>query len=314
MSSDQQRDRQIAQNQLSIQSLIDSAKNANELPKLDIPIQDNDVFIVRANGVTYHITKSDLFGSIKGEATLLSFFENILSVGVDNQETPLSVDLSSLDQTEEILDLEEELKEIKETPSGLVLFDLKGSELWLSVDGIMPTKVDLSPIATKLKTIKLTITPAQMRAAALNIDDGSGSVPNPNIIPIVIVPDPTLPSTIPFSEWHAILATSIQARTVIGTNTGYDGIKGFFVKSSIPSPFDLSYYPQCFLKTVLDGANGDSQVGDTILESAKGFDEESFGYTQLDPGAGLVLVFNDFYDQYVDGDIDLSVTYKEVTF
>ena len=153
-----------------------------------------------------------------------------------------------------------------------------------------------------------------MRAAAVNIDDGSGSSPNPNIVPIVIVPDPLLPSTVPFSQWPAILATSIQARTTLGTNTGYDGIKGFFVKSSIPSPLDLSYYPQCFLKTVLDGANGDSEVGDTILESAKGFDEESYGYTQFERGAGLVLVFNDFYDQYVDGDIDLSVTYKEVTF
>ena len=47
--------------------------------------------------------------------------------------------------------LNEELKEIKETPSGLVLFDIKGSELWLSVDGMMPTKVDLSSIATEPK-------------------------------------------------------------------------------------------------------------------------------------------------------------------
>jgi hypothetical protein len=53
--------------------------------------------------------------------------------------------------------LNEELKEIKETPSGLVLFDLKGSELWLSVDGIMPTRVDLATLSNILGTGLLNV-------------------------------------------------------------------------------------------------------------------------------------------------------------
>ena len=127
---------QVNQNTSSLQALIDESKNANELPELNIPVQDDDVFILRSNGITYHLKKSSLKDALKGEATLLSFFENILSVGVDGQETPLSVDLSSLDQTEEI-------KELSEIPSGLTMFEVLGEDLYLSVDGEMPSSVKI---------------------------------------------------------------------------------------------------------------------------------------------------------------------------
>ena len=185
---------QVNQNTSSLQALIDESKNANELPELNIPLQDDDVFIVRANGVTYHVKKSALKDVLKGEVTLLSFIENILSIGVDGQETPLSVDLSSLDQTEEI-------KELSEIPSGLTMFELKDGELYLSVDGEMPKKVDLAPIASEVKTVKLTITAAEIREASQYIDGND----NPNLTPVVLVPNP--------ADGSAVVATEVLCKT-----------------------------------------------------------------------------------------------------
>ena len=58
---------------------------------------------------------------------------------------------------DDLLSLNESVQEIIETPSGLVLFDLKGSELWLSVDGIMPTRVDLATLSNILGTGLLNV-------------------------------------------------------------------------------------------------------------------------------------------------------------
>lgn len=54
------------------------------------------------------------------------------------------------------------VKELSEIPSGLTMFELKDKKLYLSVDGEMPKKVDLTAIASEVKTVKVTLTAADI--------------------------------------------------------------------------------------------------------------------------------------------------------
>lgn len=282
---------QVNQNTSSLQALIDESKNANELPELNIPIQDDDVFIVRANGVTYHVNKSALKDVLKGEVTLLSFIENILSIGVDGQETPLSVDLSSLDQTEEI-------KELSEIPSGLTMFELKDGKLYLSVDGEMPKKVDLTTIASEVKTVKLTITAAEIEASLF--------VGNPNPpIPINIVPA--------IDANTAFDVVSVYAKIIPIAGGGYDDIGMVLYNYDVaPGGVGGASSGQFYLYSVF-GFN--LPVGVPFME--KGYVNPNIspedGRTYYNFGQGLNLFANS-WNGYSGADIDLIVNYREITF
>jgi len=54
------------------------------------------------------------------------------------------------------------VKELSDIPSGLTMFDLFNGKLYLSVDGEMPSKVDLTSMASGLKTVKVTLTPTDI--------------------------------------------------------------------------------------------------------------------------------------------------------
>ena len=191
------------------------------------------------------------------------------------------------------------------------MFELKDKELYLSVDGEMPKKVDLSPIASEVKTVKLTITAAEIREASQYIDGND----NPNLTPVVLVPNP--------ADGSAVVATEVLCKTT-PINGMYDdsGGMGWIMPNkdlTLVLDHKEDYYQLMLNSSFLSPNYGDEPLGSPRYEKAKERDVGGFlnigeAYNSFEEGKGIIFLFNEYLDAYPGTSIELIIKYQNITF
>ena len=162
------------------------------------------------------------------------------------------------------------------------------------------------------KTIKVTITPSQIRAASQYINGSS----NPSITPVVLVPDPI--------DGSAVVATEVLCKyTPTSDMYNSDGGRGYIMPNkdvSLVLDHADDYFQFRITDSFLSTNYGDEPLGTSRYEIAHRQDKATpsgsgSGYNSFEEGKGIVFLFgDDYYDAYPGVSIEMMITYKTIKF
>ena len=161
------------------------------------------------------------------------------------------------------------------------------------------------------KTIKVTITPSQIRAASQYINGLS----NPSITPVILVPDPV--------DGSAVVATEVLCKHT-PTSDMYDdnGGSGYIMPNkdvALLLDHADNYYQLRLKDSFMSAAYGDEALGNAKYEIAHSQDKERYasgeGYNVFEEGKGIIFLYGgDYYDAYPGVSMELMITYKTIKF